>query len=95
MNSPLKWRLSAIKQTIRFSHDGSKYYSVYNDSLASLDLGDFQVERVSDVDYDHERKLWVARLKKNGQILCESSSRNECVKLEVDILNQQLKTSKL
>ena len=79
-----------MRQTIRFTNDG-KFKYIYSDKLASLDLGEFQVERASDVDYDHTRKVWVAR-DKDGNFLCESVSRDECIKREVELLSQKLKS---
>ena len=77
-----------MRQVIRFSTSG-KFKSIYSDKLASLNLGDFRVERASDVEYDHTRKVWIAR-ERNGKFLCESPSREECVKREVEILSKQI-----
>jgi len=77
---------------IRFAGDGSGFTAVYSDVLQGLGLGDLSISRISDVEYDHDRQLWVATRKDTGEVLCESTSRDECVKEEVRILNSQLHT---
>ena len=77
------------KTKIRFAPDGG-FTAVYSDLLPSLGLGDLKITRISDVEYDHKRKLWIATRKDTGEVLCESASRDKCVKEEVRLLNQQL-----
>jgi hypothetical protein len=78
------------KTKIRFAGDGSGFTAVYSDIIPKLGLGDLQISRISDVDYDHSRRLWIAKRKDTGEVLCESISREHCVKEEVRILNSQL-----
>jgi hypothetical protein len=80
------------KTKIRFAADGSGFTAVYSDVLPKLGLGDLEITRISDVEYDHSRKLWIATRKDTGEVLCESASREQCVKEEVRILNSQLHT---
>lgn len=79
------------KTKIRFAESGG-FTAVYSDILPKLGLGDLEITRVSDVEYDHKRKLWIAKRKDTGEVLCESSSRDNCVKEEVRLLNTQLHT---
>ena len=78
------------KTKIRFAKDGSKFSAIYSDILSTLGLGDLRISRISDVDYDHKRQLWIATHKDTGEVLCESPSRDKCVKEEVRVLNSQL-----
>ena len=75
---------------ILFAGDGSGFTAIYSDLLTSLGLGDLEISRISDVNYDHKKRLWIAKRKDTGEVLCESTSREQCVKEEVRILNTQL-----
>lgn len=77
---------------IRFAPDGCGFTAVYGDVLQKLGLGDLAISRISDVEYDHDGKLWIATRRDTGEVLCKSSSRDECVKEEVRILNSELHT---
>ena len=79
------------KTKIRFAPDGG-FTAIYSDELSNLGLGDLEITRISDVEYNHKRKLWIAKRKDTGEVLCESPSRDHCVKREVEILNTQLHT---
>lgn len=48
-----------------------------------------QVSRVSDVVYDHDKKVWQA-FRKDGKLLASSKNRKECVKREVEELEKSL-----
>lgn len=76
------------------SGDGKKVVAIYNDSLNELRdlLGKPKISRASHVRYDDERELWVAHRADTGEFLCESKSRDECLKLEVALLSKDLST---
>jgi hypothetical protein len=73
--------------------DGRKVVSVYNDDMQKHFrpvLGAPKVTRASHVHYDDEREVWVAHRADDGTVLCESTSRDECLKEEVRLLNEEL-----
>jgi len=78
---------------IRISPDGRKVTTVYNDKFHQAMrplLGAPDITRASHVQYDAEREIWVATRVSDGSFLCEHKNREECVKEEVRILNQDL-----
>ena len=82
-----------MKCALAIRSDGKKVAAVYNDDFNSRlrpSLGAPKVTRASHVQYDAEREIWVATRAEDGSVLCESKSREECVKEEVRLLNKEL-----
>ena len=77
---------------IGISGDAEKVEAIYSDGLNGLRplLGKPKIERASDVTYDEDREIWVAKRKGTDEVLCESTSRDECIKQEVRILGSEL-----
>jgi len=70
--------------------DGEKFVGVYNDHMQPLlEALDMKVSRVSDVVYDHDKNEWNA-VRKDGKLLACSKNRSECVRKEVEELNDTL-----
>jgi hypothetical protein len=82
-----------MKCALAIRSDGKKVAAVYNDDLNDYlrpSLGAPKVTRASHVRYDDEREIWVATRADDGTVLCESKSRDACVKEEVRILNKEI-----
>lgn len=76
---------------LNISGNGKRVLSVYNDDLQKARdvLGKPDVKRASNVEWDENRELWVAKLKDTGEILAEGPNRAEVVKEEVRVLNER------
>ena len=81
-----------MKSKILFDNNGDEFVAVYSDELKSIvpKSWDLKISRISDVEYDHSRKVWVAT-RKDGAYLAEDKNRSKCVQKEVHMLNNNLK----
>jgi len=77
---------------LSISGDGKRAAAVYSDSLNKVRqvLGKPDIKRASNVEWDAERELWVARLQGTGEIIAEGEDRDEVIRQEVEILNKSL-----
>jgi len=77
---------------LAISGDASRVVAIYNDNLNGLRplLGAPDISRASNVRYDSEREVWVARKTGTEEVLCEHPSRGYCLKQEVLILSKEL-----
>jgi hypothetical protein len=86
------------KKGIAFRLDGgaTTLSGVYQDKMRELPVNFAQAEmkRASHVNWDGERKMWVATRASDGSFLCEHELRDECVRLEVEILSRELSRNK-
>ncbi len=60
---------------IRFDPDGTAT-ALWTEVLPLADLGDLQVNRASEIEYNNFSGMWECRI--NGEILCLSRSRQFC-----------------
>lgn len=58
---------------------------LYNDRLPYRELGRLSVQRASDVSFDEERQVWIAKTPE-GKVLAESPNRDACIKGEIAAL---------
>jgi hypothetical protein len=67
--------------------------AVYDDRLRPIleALGTMHISRATDVEFEPQTGDWVARLRSTGQEIARSKSRAECIRAEVQYLNQILK----
>ena len=65
---------------------------IYRDDLPLEEMGDFTIERASEVEFAHERGLWEAR-KPDGTLIAEHRNRQKCIRLEVRYLEAELQGS--
>jgi hypothetical protein len=81
-----------LKSKLRFNAEGNGFVAVYSDELkASVPQNwDLDISRISDVEYDKSRDVWVAT-RKDGIVIAEDKNRKECVRKEVASLNADLK----
>ena len=81
-----------MRSKIRFNSEGNGFVAVYSDELKSSvpKSWDLDISRISDVEYDKNRDVWVAT-RKDGVVIAEDKNREECVRKEVDALNADLK----
>lgn len=80
-----------MKSKIRFDSKGEGFVAVYSDELKSSlpKSWNFDISRISDVEYDKDRDVWVAT-RKDGVVIAEDKNREECVRKEVENLNANL-----
>ena len=80
-----------MKSKIRFSSEGEEFVAVYSDELKATlpNSWDLKISRISDVEYDHDRDVWVAT-RKDGVVIAEDTNRSKCVQKEVFALNKNL-----
>ena len=80
-----------MKSKIRFNSEGNGFVAVYSDELKSSvpKSWDLDISRISDVEYDKTRDVWVAT-RKDGVVIAEDTNREECVRKEVESLNSDL-----
>ena len=80
-----------MKSKILFDGGGDEFVAVYSDELKSTlpKSWDLKISRISDVEYDHSRGVWIAT-RKDGVRLAEDTNRSKCVQKEVDELNSNL-----
>ena len=80
-----------MRSKIRFSPEGEELVAVYSDELKSTlpDTWNLKISRISDVEYDHDRNVWVAT-RKDGVVIAEDKNRSKCVQKEVIALNKDL-----
>jgi len=65
---------------------------VYDDRLLGLyeALGVPVIRRASDVEFDHDRRCWVARSASDGAIIATGRNRAEVIAAEVEFLERGL-----
>ena len=80
-----------MKSKILFKSEGGEFVAVYSDELkASVPKSwDLNISRISDVEYNKDRDVWVAT-RKDGVVIAEDKNRKECVRKEVESLNADL-----
>ena len=80
-----------MKSKLRFNAEGNGFVAVYSDELkASVPKSwDLEISRISDVEYDKAKDVWVAT-RKDGVVIAEDKNRKECVRKEVESLNADL-----
>ena len=80
-----------MRSKIRFNPEGNGFVAVYSDELKSSipKSWNFDISRISDVEYDKDRDVWVAT-RKDGVVIAEDKNRKECVRKEVEALNGNL-----
>ncbi len=62
---------------------------VYDDVI-NKKLGKPRIERVSNIEYNNKKEKWEVILKKDGNIVIESDTRNDAYQKEVELVNQNL-----
>lgn len=75
---------------LAISGDGKRVAAVYNDGLnkAREVLGKPKIQRASNVEFDADRELWVAKLVGTDEVIAEGKNRDEVVQEEIAILNK-------
>ena len=66
---------------------------VYDDRLLPIykALGShMRIERASEVEFNHDLRMWVARELSTGQVIASAPNRSEVLKREVEILEGKL-----
>lgn len=75
---------------IQFATDGTGR-AVYTEELPLAELGSLSMTRASSVEYNETTQQWDVRLTSNpDQVAYSDKSRNECIKWEVNKLNEDL-----
>ena len=64
---------------IRFDLDGTAT-ALWTEVLPLADLGDLQVNRASEIEFNNFSGMWECRI--NGEVLCLSKSRQFCLDFE-------------
>ena len=66
--------------------------AVYDDKWALLfqAMGDVEIKRASNVEYDHDSKEWVATHCETGAVIARGMNRAEVIKQEVAWLEERL-----
>lgn len=70
---------------------GGDIKAVYNDALARMGLGPISVERASNVEFDSTTQEWVATRAIGGMELARGPSRDEVIRQEVQVLQDELR----
>ena len=74
---------------IEITNEGS-CISIWSDENPLLSLGDVEVTRLSDVEYDHEFKGWIVRFR-NGVILPKVyKHRMKAISAEIDYVEEHI-----
>ena len=66
-----------------------KVGAVYSDVLPKLGLGDMEVKRASNVEFNHGTQEWEARTPDN-ELIAHGTSRDEVIREEVRIIEARL-----
>ena len=71
---------------------GGVLRTVYDDRWAPLfaALGHVNIERASDVEYDHEAREWVATHHSTGEVIARGVNRSEVIAAEVRWLEERI-----
>jgi hypothetical protein len=73
---------------VKVTSDGT-IHAVYSDQLKNMGLGDMQVSRASNVEFDHQRQEWEARTP-DGELIASGPKRDEVIRQEVDVIERRL-----
>lgn len=76
------------------SKDGKKFIHIYNDTLMQMDdsLGEFEVNRASDVYFCNEVKKWKVKFLESGEVSpLDFDTREEALDWEHNYLQETLK----
>jgi hypothetical protein len=63
--------------------------AVYSDILGKLRLGDMQVQRASNVEFNHASQEWEARTPGN-ELIAHGALRDEVIREEVRVIEARL-----
>ena len=63
--------------------------AVYSDKLKTMNLGPMQVERASNVEFNHPKQLWEATTP-GGELIASGPNRDEVIKQEVRVIESRL-----
>jgi hypothetical protein len=74
--------------TIYISNDGS-LHGLADDVIDKLQLGKKLVERVSNVEYDHNHECWVAT-DLEGNVIASHPVRSAVIEIEREFFNKQI-----
>lgn len=77
-----------MKWIVKVLADGS-VRTLWNDALPLHALGHVTTTRASNVEFDEESQLWVAR-RPDGRQLATSSSRAAVLRREIEILQEEI-----
>ena len=81
-----------MSKVVRFTTDG-KVEFVYEDDHPALKLGKAQIERASDVYWDHQDECWRIHIRGEREPLPEGfEKRQDAIGHEVAYLNRKLAT---
>jgi hypothetical protein len=80
-------------RSIFINPDGSSR-CVYCDGLSEFfDMVDAQIERVSNVEFDHKSRMWISRLE-DGTIIAKDKNRDVAIQGEIKYLEEELRLGK-
>lgn len=74
---------------VKIKPDGTML-AVYDDRLPLSKLGTFEINRASNVEFNHICGMWEARDCQTGELLCFDPSRNECLAKERQVIEGRL-----
>jgi len=78
---------------LSFDEDGSAQ-CVHTDALPLEALGRMTVRRASTVEFNPDAQTWEVRWEGSAAVVFSDASRSECIRWEVEQLNQKLPFSK-
>ena len=73
---------------IKVAPDGT-INAVYSDQLRHMGLGEMQVSRASNVEFNHDEQQWEARTPE-GELLASGLDRDAVIKQEVAVIESRL-----
>ena len=76
--------------TKRFKIQNGVVSTVYSDMLPKLNLGDMVVKRASNVEYDHAKREWEARIPETNELIAHGTNRDQVIQQEVAVIEQRL-----
>ena len=79
--------------TVIFIDEDGNMSGLADDVLDKLNLGKKEINRVSDIEWDHIEEVWVARDVATGDVIAKNSIRSNCILAEREFLNKKIRTS--
>ena len=77
---------------VSISKDG-EVTCIYNEDIGLAEMGDLSINRLSDVEFNNDSRLWEVRHK--GEVLSTHKTRQEGIDWEIKYFNDRILQGKL
>ncbi len=73
-----------------FIDENGDVHGVYSDTLATLNLGEMEIQRASNVEFSNGWQEWQAKLAGTNELIAYGANREEVIQKEIAIIEDRM-----